>query len=172
MLQLLDHLNWADGANGYILEREFLRGTGEKDPGIRKWIILIPQQLEPVSYWNCSETSIKVVKREVTTDARGNRRFNVFSEPRHRIVAEVIAQTEVETGATPDTLALRAEGTAVMILYPTVEEMLNKRRVLKDSEVAMGFALLFPRNQIREPLVFGVRDQTNPDAVVVTQSTP
>jgi hypothetical protein len=167
MLDLLDGLEWADGAAAYVHEREFLRGTSDKDPGVKRWVVLIPQKSEDaVAYWPCTER-LKVFRRARTQDARGNLRFNVFSEPRHRLAAEVVAGVRDSTGATEDTIALHKPRTAVMLLYPTVEVM-PRPIALDDGEVALGFALYFPANDIKEPLVFGVRDTSNPDAVVVS----
>lgn len=166
MLNLLDTLEWIDGTVAYVHERDFLRGSGEHDPGITRWLVLIPQRAEGnVGYWHCVE-DLKVVKRRQSHDARGNARFNVFSEPRHRLAAEVIAGSRSVPIATPDTTRLAGLGTGVMLLYPTVGTTPDHLQ-LSDEEVALGFSLFFPPNLIREPLVFGVRDKNNPDAIVV-----
>jgi hypothetical protein len=166
MLKLLDNLEWADGTAAYVHEREFLRGTKDKDPHIGRWVVLIPQKAEDaVPFWQCDKP-LKVFQRARTQDGRGNLRFSVFSEPRHRLPAEVIAGGRDSAGATTDTIALRKPETAVMVLYPTVDAI-GRPGALKDGEVTLGFALYFPANNIQEPLVFGVIDRNNPDAVVV-----
>lgn len=168
VIDLLDNLTWADGLQGYLQEREFLRGTGEHDPGIARWVVLIPQQERNVAVWDCGP-GLKVFQRSRIHDARGPGRFKAFSERRHRAVAEAIAGFRTAAGATRDTLALRADRTAVMLLYPTVETYPSRPEVLPDREVAMGLALFFPENRIPQTLVFGVRDERRPDAVVVTR---
>jgi len=172
MLALLESIEWIDGAGAYIHEREFLQGSGDHDPGIKRWLVLIPQRTgDSGAYWRCLENlDLKVVRRRQTEDARGNTRFNVFSEPRHRLAAEVIAGGSVDQNATSDTRSLSREGTAVMLLYPAVGKMPDKKE-LSDGEVSLGFALFFPPNKIQQPLVFGVVDKSNPDAVVVDTHT-
>lgn len=168
-LSFLDRLRWSEGAPGYTREREYLRGTGDKDPEIARWVVFIPQREDESAYWPCCGQALRVIKRSRTTDARGNSRFKVFSEPRHRAVAELVAAWPDSGVATADTATFLVPGTAVALLYPAVESMPARPVALSDAHVNMGLSLFFPKSRIKETLIFGVRDETRPDDVVVAR---
>jgi Z1 domain len=167
-LQLLNKLQWAEKAPAYRLEREFLAGKGNFDPEIDRWIVIFPQRGDSEdAVWECGHP-LKVVKRSRTTRDGGNQPFKVFSEPRHRAVAEVVMRNLGGAGATADTLSLRRSRTAVALVYPTLEELPPTARPIADEEISIGFWLGFPINAVKEQLVFGVRDSSKPDAITVT----
>jgi hypothetical protein len=169
VLSLLDSLEWLGETEGYADERRFLHGTGELDPGIAHWFIIAPQQVGDVSNWTCG-AEFKVVVRPLRRDAKGNMRFGVFSERRHRPIAEAITGAKRHIGLTAATQALLSEKTAVLMLYPTVAANMGKRD-LHDGDVTMGFGLQFPPNAIRRLVVFGVRNAERPDDVVVSDAS-
>ena len=165
VLDLLDRLKWVKDVDGYADERRFLHGAGELDPGIDRWLVIAPQQSVKVAMWRCGP-GFKIVTRRRRADSKGNMRYGVFSERRHRLVAEAIAKAKAHKGLTPDTTRLVADRTAVMLLYPTVETSPSGANVA-DGDVTIGFGLHFPPNDIKRLLVFSVRNKSRPEDVVV-----
>lgn len=165
--RLLDGLAWVKHYEGYADERRFLHGAGELDPCVDRWVIIAPQQADKVPAWKCGALSFKTVSRPKRQDAKGNSRFSVFSERRHRLVAEAITKAKQHSGLTVATQSLVCDRTAVMLVYPTVEKGEKAKQVVSDSQVTIGFGLHFPPNDIRRLLVFGVKNRERPDDVVV-----
>lgn len=176
VLALLNRLAWTGELNGYVDERRFMDSTGDLDPGIARFLIIAPQQQMDVPVWN-GGCNFKVVGRKKYSDTKNNSRFSVFSERRHRLVAEAISRVGEREfiGLTPETSKLSGPHTAVLLFYPTIEKDLirgptGRRRAdqLEDGQVTMGFGLQFPENSVRRLVVFGVRNRNKPEDVVVS----
>jgi hypothetical protein len=109
---------------------------------------------------------MRVVRRSRVDGAR----FKVFSEPRHRAVADAIAGIQKFSWVSAHTAQLVVPGTAVLLFYPVVTEVPKLRRVVEDHEISIGTALHFPPNRIQEPLVFGVQDADRPLDIVISRT--
>lgn len=134
-------------------EIEFLRGTGEKAPGISRCVVLCPQRAGSSDYtWQ----GMSVFKRKQLSDGA----FNSFSEPRHRFIAESIAFNSVPPQANSTLKDLISTQTAVIVAYPVVG--LNGGEVdldsgaVSNSDITIGFGIKFPRNKIKSVLIYGV----------------
>jgi hypothetical protein len=92
--------------------------------------------------------------------------MKAFSEPRHRTIAEVLIGLRAGKPAGKDTQELARSKRAVFLFYPC----LDVKRGEKKEDMTMGFALLFPRNNLSTQMAFAVRDTSQPDAVVVSSS--
>jgi hypothetical protein len=161
----ISDLRWADKATGYVLEKEYLLGTGRHDPGIARWLFISPQVGDDIAYWSCGQP-MRVVRRSRVDGAR----FKVFTEPRHRAVADAISGIRKFSWVSAQTAQLVVPGTAVLLFYPVVTEVPKVRRVVEDHEVSIGTALHFPPNRIQEPLVFGVQDADRPLDIVISRA--
>ena len=138
---------------------EFLRGTGKRDPEINTWLFMAPQLKSDgnTPAWECEGKEFAVRKR---TRIETGGRYKVYSEPDHRLAAEVFAGVtsgNIGTGGAD----LRRAKQAVLLFYPVRSEDEGYQIP------TMGFALLFPKNSIREPIAYSVRDPSRVDAVVV-----
>ncbi|MDF0495746.1 Z1 domain-containing protein [Bradyrhizobium yuanmingense] len=151
------------GSNQSLIAREldFMGGKGDRDPEIDRWVVLAPQRRDSRKDFECN-----INGQRMSAFDRGRvdgERIGVISEPRHRILAEYAAlgkrrDADKSQVANPsaDTRQLYRARQAVMLLYPIPTEA--------KGEFQPGFALFFPPNKIRTPLVFGVADQRHRDA--------
>jgi hypothetical protein len=107
--------------------------------------------------WGCEKKEFAVRRRRrIETGGR----YKVYSEPDHRLAAELFAG--VSSGDIGDGGAdFRRAKQAVLLFYPVRSEDEG------DQIPTMGFALLFPKNSIRGPIAYSVRDPSRADAVVV-----
>jgi len=129
-------------------ELDFLEGDKEKDPGIKKCIILCPQNVKTEHLWNNL-----TVKRRRRIDNGG---FNVFSEPKHVKVANSIALQEPLDSMSDNLEKLIDKETAVLVVYPTVGKDDTFSEVeISDKDITIGFGIKFPDNKIQSSIVWG-----------------
>ena len=149
--------NLIDFINGYkwnvdgllVREIDFLKGTGDKDPGVSECIILCPQLKKKGSHtWNGLS-----VKRRNRIDNKG---FNGFSEPRHVKVADAIALQEPLKDSNTNIIELIEKERAVLVIYPTIgnDDIFSDENI-KDKDITIGFGLKFPSNKIQTSIVWG-----------------
>lgn len=161
---LLSRYRWAEPHTSTLLtvELEFLRGR-HGDPEIDDWIVYLPQVKSTRLPWQIAGRTFAAVERS-RVDNTG--RFKAFTEPRHRLVAEVL--TGVRTGTAVSAAARRlASGSrrGALVVYPTYP---FARDEPDWPEVpAIGFAFLPPMNSLPRRVVFGVRDKRRPTAAVI-----
>ncbi len=160
MLEFLRMFRWSV-PNLFESAIEFMNG-GMGDPGIQDWLIVAPQtRTAPMGTWHAAGKDLNVVER--ARDDGDRRRFKAFSEPRHRYIAEAIAGIG-DTQPNPSIVELSGPGRGVMLLYPCRES--------NQHPISIGFALLFPKNQLVATMKFVVADPSRPDAVVVDRPAP
>lgn len=162
--QVLRGYRWADGYRPLERELEFLSGTGAKDPGLREWVFIAPQlaQSKDDRVWQAGRYDFTVKYR-----ARVGLRVGVYTEPTHKRVCQSVIEREPVPGAAPVLEGYRKGGRGVFLFYPVTHEKGRRRTT---DVPTMGFALLFPHNDIKSSILFGVRDPTHPGAPVVDQS--
>jgi hypothetical protein len=160
VMRLLDSYLWIpEFQHSLKTVREFLRGTGKRDPEIDSWLFMAPQlKFKGQSpSWQCNGKQFAVRQRaRVTTEGR----YKVYSEPDHRFAAEVfvgLKSGQIETGGSD----LRRARQAVLLFYPVQSE--DESGLVP----TMGFALLFPKNSIRDPITYSVENELRAEEVVV-----
>ncbi|MGA7087942.1 MAG: Z1 domain-containing protein [Candidatus Dormiibacterota bacterium] len=157
VVRFLDSYRWLGGIRPMQHELEFLSGT-HGEPEIDDWLFLAPQLANSEVTWSALGLEFTSPYRSRTSTDR----FGVYSDPSHVQVAKYIAQITPEApAASPDARGLRQARRGVFLFYP-----------VHDSDqgpytFTMGFALQFPVNSIATPIVFTVRDPSQPTAVVV-----
>lgn len=154
------------GSDPNLIAREldFMGGTGERDPEIDQWLVIAPQRQDARSDFEC-----EINGQRMSAFDRGRvdgHRIGVISEPRHKVLAEYATLGKRKDPDKPpianpsvDARRLYKARQAVMLLYPIIEA---------EDELQPGFALFFPPNKIRTPLVFGVADQRHRNAATTT----
>lgn len=166
VMTFLKSYRWL-GSNPNLIAREldFLAGTGDRDPEIDQWLVIAPQRRDSRADLECN---INGQKMSAFDRSRvDGERIGVISEPRHRLFSEYAALGKRKDKDEPqianpsaETRKLYKRRQAVMLLYPIPTEA--------EDEFQPGFALFFPSNSIRTPLVFGVADQRHRDAATTT----
>lgn len=160
MSELLDNYRWAPGFEKITSDvLEFLHGTGERSCGIDSWLLLAPQMTKPKRTWSVDGLSFGVRERN---RVETNGRYKAYSEPMHRAAAEYFA------GLLPGSVLeggeeLRNERQGVFLFYPVLSDDEAKTA----PEPTMGFAILFPKNNIRKQIVYTIQDPSRSDAIVV-----
>jgi hypothetical protein len=158
------------GNNPHLAQRElaFINGEGIRAPGIDRWLIIIPQHGKPHG-----QADPVLNGKKLTVFDRGRidgARVGVITEPRHRLLAEYAALGSRNDGNKPPISnvstsmnALYKQRQAVLLCYPIRTSKSNK-----SEQVQPGFALFFPDNNVKSPLVtFSVADPANRTAVIV-----
>ncbi|MBR0820290.1 Z1 domain-containing protein [Bradyrhizobium liaoningense] len=166
VMAFLKSYRWL-GSNPNLIAREldFMSGTGDRNPEIDRWLVIAPQRRDSRSEFECD-----VNGQRMSAFDRGRvdgDRVGVISEPRHKVLAEYASLGKRKDADKPrianpsaETQKLYKARQAVMLLYPIPAEV--------KKEFQPGFALFFPPNKIRTPLVFGVADQRHRDAATTT----
>jgi hypothetical protein len=141
-----------------MLQIEFLE---KQKHGISSWLIVAPQRRasygNPLTVPNVGEMTVKERHRNESGS------FQVFGEPLHREIAEFLSGV-VESGAElfkPNevTSGLRNVHRGICLLYPVREE--------QNGEVAVGYELQYPRNDLPFDMNFTVRRKGREESVVV-----
>lgn len=147
-ISFLKTYQWADN-HFNVVQREidFLQNRSDKaDPGVDSVLILAPQlQAADAQVWAAAGLKL-TVKRRARINEEG--RFKAYSEPDHRLVAEYLCGSKSGTTKHRATLDLIEERQAVLLLYPVCPE--------DEKETSIGFAIFFPRNNIRAQLRWAV----------------
>lgn len=151
MMKFLRGFQWSSDAARALFEPvlKFLEGD-MGDPGIRRWLVVLPQVDSELPPWSCAGQELSVAQRARDTFSTDGR-YKAFSDPAHRAVAEmmigVITGTDV---ASPEVLELVDQHQGVMLVYPC--RAISER----SGPPAVGFALLPPRNQLPNRTKFTV----------------
>jgi hypothetical protein len=156
--QVLERYRWADGFRSVQRELEFIRGRADADPGIDDWLLIAPQRADPPQVWEAAGQRFSVKVR-----SRVGMRVGVYTEPHHKSAADSVISREEVADANEALRALRAVHRGVFLFYPVIHDA---TRAAHDVPT-MGFALLFPYNDISSTIVFGVADENRRDAPVV-----
>ncbi|TJV18006.1 MAG: endonuclease [Mesorhizobium sp.] len=162
MIEFLKSFRWfnkgSEGKPPFRLQVEFLEKTGKYDPGIKDWLIIAPQSTTPRDHIRIGGVPFAVIYRTYTEN-----RFGTYNDPKHRALAQYIAY-EDDLEAPNDALkSLRKKGRGVMLYYPITSVEKGKAK----PPYSTGFTLLFPKNDIQEPIRFKVVQQNRPNAPVV-----
>ena len=147
LLNFLEEYQW-NVPDLLARELEFLKGTGDKNPGISRCIILCPQKVKDDYKWN---------NMSVKNRARiNNGSFNGFSEPRHVRVAEAISLLDPPDSSNQNLEELINIETAVLIAYPTIGsgDCFSSKTIM-DKDITIGFGVKFPINKIKTPITWG-----------------
>ena len=155
VLAWLNAYKWSGASRPMEHDIEFLSGS-HGGPEIDDWLFLAPQ-IASARVWSAAGVPLASPFR-----TRVGSRFGVYSESRHRLVASYITRvgTDVPT-ANSATRALRKARRGVILFYPVHES--------DNSGFTMGFALQYPDNSIPRAVVWGVRDPSQPNAIVVNR---
>jgi hypothetical protein len=148
MLGFLKAYRWAENTINVIQrEIDFLsNSTGHADPAIDTWLIIAPQMLAgEKATWAAGELELTVKFRSRVSEEG---RFKTYSEPDHRLVAAYLCGVEQGDSRSKSTLALKKARQAALLLYPVRGE--------GETETSIGFAMLFPPNDIKVQLRWGV----------------
>ncbi|MEJ8858636.1 Z1 domain-containing protein [Variovorax robiniae] len=162
VLKFLREFRWEGETSPIRWELEHLGGR-HGDPGIKDWVIMLPQLREngklDTDLWPDPTTGpLSVVRRSRVSEGG---RYKVFSEPRHRDAAAWISAVK-ELSDPVDTLkALRCNSRAVLIIYPVLP------RFDDESPVSIGFGIQFPKSPAPARATWGHRDASRKDQIVV-----
>jgi hypothetical protein len=160
--QVVRDYQWGGSYRPLQRHLEFVTATGSRDPHIRDWAFIAPQ-LQRGRKWEGGGEQFTVKFRSRVGD-----RVGAFSEPDHRAAAAAIISSEPLPGGNDILQNLRAKSRGVLLFYPVT----HRERSDPEEIPTMGFALLFPNNDLRTNIVFGVIDPSHPDAPVVDVPTP
>jgi len=148
------------GASALHYEIDFLEGR-HGNPEISRWLVIAPQITTTQNPWQLADGREFSVFERSRIHSGG--RFKVYSEPRHRTVAALLAgKTTTASLLSPDADGLQQEHQGVMLLYP-----IRDNNGHDEDRITIGLGLQFPPNNIATPISFSVRDPNHEDAVVV-----
>ncbi|BBI21794.1 hypothetical protein EKJ_26410 [Qipengyuania flava] len=144
---------------------EFLKSENI-DPEINDFAIIVPQLVKaPQGIIDIGDHKFSVAHRARVDTTR----YGVFSEPRHRPVADYISH-RIDKGEPGESVReLRRRRRGAILIYPVIDKNgeFDGQDNLKD-KVTFGFAFHLPKNSHRgTPAKFGVREPTKGDQIVV-----
>jgi hypothetical protein len=172
ILEVLDAYRWAEpyGTRLLKLESQFLHGTAIGDPQINDWLLLLPQlQRSSRKPWQPAGYTFTSVER---ARVEGSGRFKAYTDPGHRLVAEVVSGNAAAEQANNEVHELtKLRGRGVVLLYPVFP------RADEDPEQsgipAMGFAFICPQNDLPHRAQFTViRKDLENQPVIDLQTVP
>lgn len=140
-------------------ELEFMSGL-EGDPGITDWLVMIPLVNQMNNCWPPEKVD-NIPQIPIQKRSRIAERFKVYTTSSHRAVAEYIASTSDRFQPDDDSVVkeLRNPHRGVVLFYPVKDDY--------DDFISIGFALLFPNNNIQRKIHYAVRNKNCPQAIVV-----
>jgi len=161
---VLARYRWAEPHTSSLLAVELGFLNGEYgDPEIDDWFVYLPQVKSSALPWQVAGRMLASVERS-RVDNTG--RFKAFTEPRHRLVAEVLtgikAGEAVSDGAKEFASPSHRGSLVIYPTYPFARDEPNWPEI-----PAIGFAFLPPRNQLPRRMAFGVRDQARAAEAVI-----
>lgn len=165
VIEFLQNYRWIDNANPLARQIEFLHGH-HGNPEIEQWLFMAPQLGSQSPEWGCEDIAFRTVVRSRTHEEG---RFGVYSDPWHIQVSRYLGGTSDDQGFNQATRARRHPQQGIFLFYP-VREKPRGPRVAADPNVdlaTMGFALLFPNNQLDFQIRFTVARLDQPDEIVV-----
>ena len=164
MLTFLRAYRWAEPRHDQApidLEIEYVEREN-KGGRLADWLILAPQtgDEEYLTLKGSGFPRLTVIGRTRASKTR----FGVYSEPRHRDVAQFLAG--VGTGTAPSTFLrkYRSPSTPVLVMYLVQElDELGER----NSAVSVGFGIQFSGVKMSKAITWSVNDSARKDEVVV-----
>lgn len=162
ILKFLRGYRWEESRPGRSPIDLELRYIEKEDQAgrLRDWLVLVPQARsdQQVDLPGSGFPSLGVVGRTRASETR----FGVYSEPRHRDVAEFLAG--VAAGRAPSAFLRRYRDPArpVLVLY-FVRELGEHK-----ASVSVGFGIQFPGVRVRSAIVWSVVDSERKDDVVIS----
>lgn len=166
VIRFLKAYQWYDSGkesrrwNPLQLQIEFLEGKGG-NPNIKDWLLIGPKVGVNRGVRPLGGLDFDVVYRSRHEEAPG--RFQTYNDPKHRELARFISGQIDLADANEPLRKLRRPGRAAMIYYPITEVQNGRAK----APYTVGLTLLFPPNEIQQPLTFTVRQPAMPRAAVV-----
>jgi len=160
---VLREYQWANGYRSVQRDLEFLAGTGAEDPEVDGWIFVAPLLVSPEEdrIWPVGDRKFTVKYRQ-----RVDLRVDVYTEPLHKQIGDALISQDPTPGSNDAVERYRLRRHGVFLFYPVT----HVRGPRDSSDVpTMGFAMLFPHNQIKRAIIFAVRDPHKPDVPVVDE---
>jgi hypothetical protein len=161
VLEFLRAYRWAESRHDQTpidLEIEYVEKEN-KAGRLADWLILAPQAGED-QYVTLKESGfprLTVIGRTRASETR----FGVYSEPRHRDVAQFLAAVGSGTGPSAFLRKYRSPSRPVLVMY------LVKELGERSSAVSVGFGIQFPGVKTSKGITWSVNDSARNDEVVV-----
>jgi hypothetical protein len=144
------------------LQLEFLANSAH---GITSWLVVLPQRKD--SFGDALTFGNELPDLHVKERHRiENRGFQQFGEPAHRRLAAWLcglrpSSQQVELDKVDEPAAsMRDAHRGILMIYPVREDK-------SDDAVAIGYEMLYPKNDLGFDINFSVRRKSDPEAVVV-----
>lgn len=161
--KFLEGFKWSEDARPFHYETDFANRAVDAGE-IARWLVVVPQVKGDTVEWPDAGVGPVSVARRSFDDTTG---YSVFSEPRHRDVAKVLAGLpQVMSGLSTDLEELRAPKTAVIFLY--LVQPIGDEAPLDDiAGASVGFAVQFPASSMQGGKAWTVHRKAEANAVVV-----
>lgn len=157
VLEFLLAYKWSDSASAVKLETDYL-STQLSSGRLKRWTLILPQaQGASRTLEGSGFPGLAVVGRSRVSETR----FGVFSEPRHRDVAEYVSAVSDGVSVSNNLQNLRDPEAPVLVLYLVTDLRSPK------SGLSIGFGIQFPGAKTTNAIVWSVADPKNSDKVVV-----
>ena len=160
ILEFLKTYLWSDGkpVSDVADEISFLIGQGEKDPKVKDWLVMTPILASAKNgYWPDPDdpTSLRI---PIYERSRVGERFGVYSDPDHIAVARYISDTSDKFTPSPGdkSTSFKDQHRGVIVVYPVVPKKLTA-----ENFTSIGFAILFPKNNIASQIQWSVKKPSN-----------
>ena len=127
LLEFIREYKWPNEFKGFEEVLIYLRGTGEWDPEIDQWLLLMPQVAAERPLINLADGCwVKCVERTFLDE----RRFDAVTDPMHRKIAEFLAHVNlkrwsgniVDNAQTQRTVELCQDRQGIFLCYPVLEK--------------------------------------------------
>ena len=142
MQRFLRGFQWSSPAAHVLFEPvvNFLGGD-MGDPGIARWLVILPQVDSGQESWMCAGHELSVAERG-RDDSSNDGRYKAFSDPAHRAIASQLIGKESQREASPEVLELVDAHQGVMLVYPC------RAQGEREGPPAIGLTLLPPENEL------------------------
>lgn len=147
--KFLTGYKWSDGVAMLSPELEFLSGK-HGDPEIKDWLVVLPQLKKRRPYpWSVDAglDPMDVIERSRVS----TKRFNVYSDPKDRMLAECIAMTKTSNAISDSVKKYRSERRGVLMIY----RVKVKGHEQEKPPFTIGFGIQYPANKIPNQIVWG-----------------
>lgn len=154
----IDSYRWSEEKRSVQLEIDYLHQQ-RKIGGLKEWLVLLPQ-IGSARQWefkNSAFRKLAVIKRSRVTDTR----FGVYSEPRHRDAAEVLAGVADAAKPSEFLKTHRSAKRPVLVVY------LVEDKGSPGLRPSVGFGIQFPGKKNANAITWTVADPEQKDAVVI-----
>ena len=166
-LAFIQSYRWGTQQSQFSSVIGFLQGTGAEDPQIDSWLVAVLANPSAKRSWSIDGINLGVFERGVV-----NERFKVFSESRHRDIANHLTQRKDKNLIDPSNALtkLTKQRQGVCLVYPTVPSDYDGKQDISDSDVTIGLCLTFPENSIRQTMNWRVIDPTRNTSLWIDQN--